>query len=311
MNGPTYRPAPRRGLAGSRGGRVGSHEPYSPSTEQIGSTYGLKKFETIILECPPELNSYLLMQLLGNPNAVATNLTSLELRFCNLDYETISKLLYHAPPNIKRLVLLCCDSTGYGSMGPSQEIPHLCPLVRDFSKHLVHLEFGASAICRELFFDDSERRALRHNGVETGIGTTGGAIDKGLGKLDGHAIRETIQACRKQKRMSYRNDRVKEAITMAKSKTNVDATSSSIFGGNSSLNANQAATRAQRETEALLDEEEEKRARAIEGSKVPWFRRIITYHGLCSSADTWDEIQVAAEMEEQGVEWVLASESIP
>lgn len=64
--------------------------------QTVGLTNGLKRFESIMLECPPELDSPLLMQLLGNPDSVAVNLAKLELRFCNLDYETLSKLLYHA-----------------------------------------------------------------------------------------------------------------------------------------------------------------------------------------------------------------------
>lgn len=237
----------RRGLIN----RMATQEMYLPSTELIGSTSGLKKFRSIILECPPELNSLLLMQLLGNPSAVASNLTSLELRFCNLDYETISNLIYHAPPNVKRLVLLCSDirDDGFHAL---HEVVHLCPLIREVSKNLVHLEFGASTVCRELFFDDLDRQALRNNAVETGLGIDGGAVDKHLGELDGYAVRETIQACRKRKRTNFRNDRVKEAISAATSRTSTETSSTSLFGGNSMSNTNQAATRAQRETEASL-----------------------------------------------------------
>ena len=256
-----------------------------------------------MLECPPELDSPLLMQLLGNPDSVAVNLAKLELRFCNLDYETISKLLYHAPPNLKHLELLCLDDDRAFHSHDGAECPHLCPLIRDFSKKLVHLEFAASKFCRELFFDGHELRSLRQNGVTTGLGTEGGAIE-GPEKLDTHAIRETIQACRRQKRAKYRNGRIKEAITTAKARS-VGTTSSSLFGGGAG--ANLCAARAQREAEVLLDEEEEQRTRLIEGSKTPWFRRIITWNGLCHPNDTWEEVGLAADMEEMGVEWVIAS----
>lgn len=228
-----------------------NHGMYLPSTEMIGNTGGLKKFQSIILECPPEINSPLLVQLLGNPSAVASNLTCLELRFCNLDYETMSKLIYHAPPQVKRLVIFCADIQDDG-FHAFQEVVHLCPLVREYGKNLVHLEFGASTVCRDLFFDDIDKQALRNNGIETGLGIEGGADDKGFGKLDGHAIRETVQACRKRKRMKFRNDRVKEAITAARSRSSTETSSTSLFGGNSLSNANQAAIRAQRETEASL-----------------------------------------------------------
>lgn len=243
------------------------------------------------------------MQLLGNPDSVAVNLSKLELRFCNLDYQTISKLLYHAPPNLKHLVLLCWDHDRDLHGYDATECPHLCPLIRNFSKKLVHLEFAAYTVCRELFFDDLEIRSLRQNGVTTGLGTKGGAIE-GQGKLDIHAIQETVQACRRQKKSKYRTGRIKEAVMTAKAHSEGKATSS-LFGGGSS--ANLSAARAQREMEALLDEEEGQRTRLIEGSKTPWFRRIITWHGLCNPNDTWEELQLAAGMEETGVEWVVAS----
>ncbi len=287
---------------GRRGVSTGLHTADVP---QIGMTNGVRKFERVVLECPPELNSGLLMQLLGNPNSVASGLTSLELRFCNLDTETISKLLYHAPPNLKHLVLLCVDgSDTYHGFAP-QEGPHLCPLIREFSKNLVHLEFAASTVCRELFFDDLERETLRQNGVTTGLGTSGGAIE-GSERLDAHAVRETVLACRKSKRTRYRSIRIKEAINAAKEKVKCEAAPSSLFGG--VVNPNASASKAQRETEALLDEEEERRSRLIAGSKKPWFRRIIAWEGLCYAADTWAEIELAVELEEEGVEWVIVSE---
>lgn len=189
------------------------------------------------------------------------NLAKLELRFCNLDYETISKLLYHAPPNLKHLVLLCWDkSRGFHSYN-APACPHLCPLVREFSKKLVHLEFAASTVCRELFFDDLEIRSLGQNGITTGLGTEGGAMASNE-ELDTHAIRETVQACRKQKRSKYRNGRIKEAITTAKAQSG-GTTTSSLFGGGAS--ANLSAARAQREAEAKLDED----VRTIFGPNLP------------------------------------------
>ena len=291
--------------SGSRRG-MGGHMLYSGG--HLGSTNGLKRFERIVMECPPELNSPLLMQLLGNPNAVASNLTTLELRFCTLSYETYSLLFYHAPPNLKSLVLLCCyDREIDYPTSNAKEIPHLCPLVREYSKKLVHFEFGASTICCDLFFDDADRRSLKHSGIATRLGRGDGATNEEAEGLDGHAIRETIQACRRQKRTRYRDDRIKEAINAACAKHTTENAPKSVFGNPGDMGAPvQLAGRVQRETEALLDEEEERRSRLIEGSKTPWFRRIIMYHGLCDPAYTWAEIQIAAEMEEKGIEWVLA-----
>lgn len=173
--------------------RAASQE-HTSDIPQIGSTSGLKKFERILLECPPELNSGLLMQLLGNPNSVASNLASLELRFCQLDTETISKLLFHAPPNLRHFVLLCLEGHSEFHDFSHQEGPHLCPLMRDFSKNLVHLEFAAATICRELFFDDVERETLRNNGVATGLGVAGGAIE-GHERLDIYAVSSSSDSC--------------------------------------------------------------------------------------------------------------------
>ena len=292
------------------GSHFGRRVPSHNIGGYIGNTEGLKRFESILLECPPELNSALLMQLLGNPNAVASNLTSLELRFCNLTFETYSTLLYHAPPQVRSFVLLCCDYPDIDYHGPHRgEVPHLCPLLGDFSRKLIHLEFGAPKVCRELFFDDLERQSLRLNGIQSSIGSRGGAVDIDPGGLDGHALREVVQACRKQKRMEYRNDRIREAVTAATSSSSSESPSNSLFGGHQRSDPNQLATKIERETEALLDEEEARRSRQVEGSKKPWFRRFIAYQGLCNRTGPWAELQIAAEMEEKGIELVLVSKS--
>ena len=270
----------------------------------VGPTKGLKRFENVVLEACPELDSLLLMQLLGNPDSVAVNLVKLELRFCNLDYETMAKLLYHAPPNMKHLVLLCWDDDGqYYSSNWAAEFPHLCPLIRDFSKKLVHFEFAASTVCRELFFDDFEIESLKKNGITTGLGAEGGAVENHK-KLDFLAISETVEACRRQKRSQRRTSRIQEAITTAEAQSG-GTTTSSLFGG--VAGGNICAARAQRQAEVSLDEEEEERTRSIEGSKTPWFRRIITWQGLCQPNDTWAEVQLATALEERGIEWVMAS----
>ena len=274
------------------------------TTPSIGATSGLKKLESILLEATPELNSPLLMLLLGNPNSVAAKLTTLDLRHCDLDEETLAKLLYHAPPNLKHLALICRPRRTYAH-DDHEPPPHLCPLIREYAKSLVHLEFAALSICRELFFDDLERESLRKSGITTGIGDREGQIG-GSEKLDTVLIRDTIEACRRQKRTKYRNERVKQAITAAKAPSSSTSTSTSLFGG--ATNTNNAAVQAQREMEFTLDDEEESRRRLIEGSKTRWFRRFISWGGLCCSFDTWAEIQLAAEMEEKGIELVVASE---
>ena len=254
------------------------------------------------MECPPEINPPLLMQLLGDPAAVASNLTNLELRFCNLAHDTYAKLLYHMPPRVSRLVLLLAHDSGYRHHHHSstEEIPHLCPLTREIGRKIVHLEFGASHICRDLFLDDTEKRSLKHNGVDTELDSQ---------KIDGHALRETVQSCRKQTRMKYRNDRIKHEIAKIKSQHSFKSGSNSLFGGSGSANStNQATAKAQRDTEALLDEQEEARKRLL--SKTKWVRRYVAYGGTCNNSGTWSEMQVIAELEEEGIETVLVNEHL-
>ena len=292
---------------------------HSNTTPSIGTTSGLKKLESILLEATPELNSPLLMQLLGNPNSVAAKLRTLDLRYCDLDEETISKLLYHAPPNLKHLALICRPRWNHAY--DDLDHPHLCPLIREFAKNLVHLEFAAPSICRELFLDDLERKSLRKSGIVTCIGKRDGQIE-GSERLDTVLIRDTIEACRRQKRTKYRNERVKQAISTAKAPSSSIPASDSLFGGasntyNAAVRAqremeftldDEEKSRAQREMEFTLDDEEESRRRLIEGSKTRWFRRYINWDVLCCSSDTWAEIQLAADMEEKGIELVVASE---
>ena len=253
------------------------------------------------MECPPEITPPLLMQLLGNPAAVASNLTNLELRFCNLAYDTYAKLLYHMPPKVNRLILLLAYDCGYRPhhMAQLEDLPHLCPLIREKSRDLVHVEFGAANICSDLFLNDAEKHSLRHNGVDSKPESE---------KIDGHAIPETVQSCRKQTRLKYRNDRIKQEIAKTRALSSSNSASNSLFGAGSSANSsNQAAARAQRDTEALLDEQEEARKRLLTSTK--WVRRYISYSELCTGG-AWAEMQIAAELEEEGIETVLVNEPL-
>ena len=280
-----------------------------PETTLVGAVDGLKKIKSIVLESPPELDSQLLMQLLGNPNVVASNLTSLELRFCKLGCETLSKLMYHMPPNVKRFVLLRHPDEYDDYHNIDTKLTHLCPLVRNLAKNLVHFEFGAPAVCREMFFDDADMQSLRGSAIETGVGAYGGAINKSLGSLDEYAIKETIENCRRQKRSKYRTSQINQAINDTVDTVGFNSVSAPLTQTNGNYNTSPAAARAHRETESLLDQAEESRSRTIRSAKPPWFRRIITWDGLCSSVDTWEELRVAADLEEQGIDWILASTS--
>lgn len=262
----------------------------------IGEIDGLEKLESISLESPPEFNSSVLLQLLGNPKSVAVNLKNLEFRFCSLNYETIAKLLHHAPPNLERVVLLCSEPSVefHGRSVHGDVSPHLCPLIREFSKGLVHLEFGAAFVCRELFFDELEVQTLLQNGLT--------AKDGGI---DTHAIQNIVQSVRERKKVQHYDRRIKEAIAAAEAQVSSTASPVSLFGGRADPVT--AAMKAKVEMEGTLNLEEEQRARRIGDSKNKWFRRIVGEMGLCSHQGQWAEMQVAAEMEEKGVDWLLVS----
>ena len=247
------------------------------------------------------------MQLLKNPKSTAANLTSLELRFCNLGDEVIAQLLYHAPPNIKRLVLLCRKSeVNYdlqeGTAG--ETAPHLCPLLRRYGKRLIHLEFGSGRICRELFFDEDEIESLQRDGIMTRLGSVIGSLADGV-HIDANALEATIQRCRQKKKNLMREDRIQKALIEGQGKCMEARSHGSLFSSTTKTPLDEAKTR--RNMEALFDEEEEQRARVIKDSKSGWFRRFIAWEGLCFPGDSFEELQIAANMEEDGINWVLAS----
>ena len=296
-------------------------------TGSIGHPGGLEKLESILFESVPELSSAVLMQLIGNPMVATSNLISLDLRSCQLDDPTVAQLLYHAPPNLKRLNLVSRRIRG----GPrdlvrpgrqrdgdkssmkrgAQDTVHLCPLIREYGKRLERLDYGARRVCRQLFFSDDEILALHENGIDTAISRH---VDEGGASkdLDEHAIQQTIKAVRERRTATEREQHIKESLHEMDSA--IDLTdrshSHSAFADTSS-----ARSKSQRDVEALLDEEEAQRHRLINRStSAKWTRRIILFQELCGQDSrrmyTWDEIKLAADLEERGVHWVLASMSL-
>jgi len=242
--------------------------------ESLGLLDGLGKLERISLESPPELDKTILVQLLGHQDSLASNLKHLELRFCNLDPDIISKLIQQASPSLTHVTLLLGGRTN--TMGYQEEKPpHLCPLIRDFSKNLVRLEFSAPSVCTEIVYDDDELREIRRNcnRVRTD-------------QSDNYAIHEAILACRKRKKTQYRKECMQEAFREAGNDSNAHI---------------------ETRTELLLDREEEQRKRLIRNS---WKRKIISWQGSCR-AERWAELQQGANLAEAGIEWTLASKIPP
>ena len=298
--------------------------------DMIGLSDGLKKLERVVLESPPELNSAVVMQLVGNPKAMASNLTTLDLRFCRLDNATLAQLLYHAPPNLKRLSLLRSldlvvndddadrahfrrrvlihRRPNHGTIRSAQQTAggtHLCPLIRQFSRRLERLDYGSPHVCRQLFFDDDEIQSLHENGITTKIGGNGGQ-DTESEKLDTHALENTIRSARQRKRTATLETRIREALDGLYSSPE-PLSSSGLFGASSGKSIDESKVR--REIENLLDDEEGKRQRLVNRPSRRWSRRIIAWESLCEFGDTWEEMKLAADLEERGIEWVLASMS--
>lgn len=258
-----------------------NNDPVDDGSFAIGTCHGLEQLEEIYLESPPELNSGLLMQILNNKESKALKLRKLDLRFCPVDLQTIANLVQQEVKTLKSFTLLIGyknqhEYLDYGFQHPPQKAFHLCPLLRQFSKNLVYLKFAAPYICSELIFDNLEIECIRQNGMPNNT------------SLDKHAIHQTIADFRRKKSLSFRNSCVADAIAQARIE------SSSSPGSMIKVN-----------TEVELDREEQKRARLIQESNPSWQRSIISWNGLCHKTDGWAELQEAANMDEEGMEWTL------
>ncbi len=247
--------------------------PFPTQTESLGLLDGLAKLEKISLESPPELDSTLLVQLLGHRDPLASHLRHLELRFCNLDLAVIAKLIQQASQSLTHLTLLLGGRTDTSSYY-REEPPHLCPLIREFSKNLVCLEYAAPTLCPAIFYDSDELQEIRKN-----RGTTDGS--------DTYAIRESVLNCRRRKNTRYHKKRIEKALQESggKSRSHIETS-----------------------TELLLGREEEDRKRTIQNSRSKWKRKLISWHRTCT-LQPWTEIQQGADLAEAGVEWTLASKT--
>ena len=242
----------------------------------LGLLDGLSKLERLSLEGPPELNTTILVQLLSHQDSLASNLTHLELRFCNLDLAVTAKLLQQATRKLTHLTLLLRTTRTDTIMDYIEEGPHLCPLVRHFCKNLVCLEYAAPTICREIFFDDDELREIRKN-----------CNPINPDQSDEYAIRQTVIDSRRRWKTQHRKERVQKALREA--------------GKNSDA-------RIEMNTELLLDREEEARNRLINSSRFKWKRKIISWGGTCTGRP-WSELEQGADLAEAGVEWTLLGRS--
>ena len=273
----------------------------NPLPEVIRQSEGLSKLERICLESPPELDSTIFMQLVGNPKVATNNLTNLDLRFCFLNNDTVAELLYHAPPALKRLALIHGMPDNRDLFNMSQREPtHLCPLIREYSKRLERLDYGSNRVCQQIFFEETEIRALESSGA-IHYGDLGNEEDLAA-EVDAYAMKQVIQSIRQRSKQTTREKRIREALDEARKTISVPR-----FSDDSAMSA-PAAARIRHECEMTFDEEEEQRRRQIGRSNQPWSRRIISFGSSCHFGEAWAGTQVAAELDEDGVEWVLASQ---
>lgn len=257
----------------------------------IGPCPGLEQLEEVYLESPPELNSALLMQILDNKVSKASSLKRLEIRFCRIELQTIANLLQQEITTLKQFTLLIGykDFDAYIEQTQDPPPPHLCPLLRQFSKNIVEFKFAACHVCREIFFDDDEIQSLKQSGVTNNIGSSRGATENST-NLDRIAVHQVITECRTKKKLNYRNSCTADAIAEAKQKN--------LIALDSTIKIN---------TELQLDREDQARSRQIKDSTSRWKRSIISWEGLCHGTNEWAELQEGANMEEEGVDWVLTS----
>lgn len=255
---------------------------HKEEVEQLGPCFGLEKLQEIFLESVPELSPSLLGQILNNQASNAHNLKKLDIRFCNLDANTLSFLLQQQIDSLTHFTLFVpASSTAnlYGFIGDSQA-PHLCSQMVSFCKNLVYLKYLTSHICHDLFLDEQEKGILKETGLSAQLMDNSGEVDR-------HAIRQVLEEYRGKQTRLRREQRLRESLAKAR----VD---------NPRIYASAL--------ELELDQEEEKRKRLIAESKTPWKRSIIGLRGICGRdgrAAQWDQLEELANMEEAGVEWVL------
>ena len=282
----------------------------NPPPDLISQASGLAKLESICLEGPPELDARTFMQMVGNPKVKANNLTDLDLRYCALPFDIVKELLLNAPKSLKRLSLMLNHHDRGENVLAFRPKPavHLCPLIREFSKRLERLDFAAPYICSQMFYAEDEMQALDRSSLMP-AGNANGELDSGV-ELDAAVIEEIITDSRKKSRQAHREQRFEEALAVARKNNRVVTEAGILLTGPPLTPAQKMRVRT--ETQLSLDQEEEARQREIEKIDRTWLRRIIMLRGCCSlpeapGAESWPGLQMAAEQEEEGVEWVLAS----
>lgn len=257
---------------------------HSKEPEQLGPCFGLEKLQEVFLESVPELSPSILGQILNNQASKAHNLKKLDIRFCNLDADTLNFLLQQQLDSLTHFTLFVSASSTADLNGiiDDPQAPHLCSQIVSFCKNLVYLKYLTSHICRDLFLNEQEKWILKETGLSAQLMDNRGEVDR-------QAIRQVLEEHRGKQARLHREQRLSGSLAKAR-----------VDNPRSYASA----------LELELDQEEEKRKRLIAESKTPWKRSIIGLRGICSRdgrAAQWDELEELANMEEAGVEWALTS----
>ena len=268
---------------------------------------GLQKFEEFTVEGAPELTEEIMGTIMENRGSIATNLKRLDLRgLPSLTLRAVAKLLARALPTLTHFTLHIgphnSDAVEHRSRFQSNAryekeylergeiVPHLCPLIRDFGKDVQQLELAVPYVCRQIFITNQESEALEQAGVQIKIGVEPG-ITPGLTPLDCRSISKVLSDYRNQSALHTRQRNIDAAV---------------LKSGNAQDGMN---SRAAANAGIEYDIQVEDRTRRVREAKIPWKRTIIAWDGLCSDDHTWEELTVEADLEEEHVEWTLASES--
>ncbi|KAK6539647.1 hypothetical protein TWF694_009853 [Orbilia ellipsospora] len=241
-------------------------------------TLGLAKMERLVVNSVPEFNDAVLMAGLQH----APLLTDLQIEDCHVSYSALDKLLLHALPVLHRLVLRIPNTSRFarhvrqkiGIRNLEEENPHLCPHFRRSGKNLKHFELTAPFICRDIYLDEYEKVRLRESGHPgTLAGDETGEIAQG--GLDAMLVTGILQRLRQ--------------IRETDSGTQVKKTESTSL----------------EEDRMLLEKERVLRNRRVTIAKEKWTRKLHVLEGICVDGDTFEELVVLAEVEEQGIAWML------
>lgn len=210
-------------------------------------------------------------------------------------YVGLVKLIVHALPNLNHFTLHVAPENSWAAReraelngvdplktaSPASFPIHLCPLVREHSKNLPHLDLYLPFVCRELFLTVTERVKLAQAGVAHLVSAHHGGRGDG-DMLDHLSTRAIVMEHRKALAHTHLQAAVKKNMADAK-----------------------AAGKDKTDPMARYEEEQKQtaRLRMIRGGR--WTRVLRCGKGLCRNYEAWEELGELARLDEENIEWHL------